>query len=200
MICSSCLCQVNEEHVGLVMEALSHRRGEITDMGPVPGSVGRTRLCLTCPSRHVLLSYVIFSFTLCFPQWVFFLFTVLLAHFLICLWQYIDFYSRGFLIMFYVITGGWLVIDVCSTAIHEELDLCIAHFWVCPSDYLYHSVMSVFHFIHHHLVVIDVSIGLIINLSGFWFLSFIYVKHRYLMISCFGVSVFMQLTRNIGAL
>lgn len=48
---------MNEEHVGLVMEALSHRRGEITDMGPVPGSVGRTRLCLTCPSRHVLLSY-----------------------------------------------------------------------------------------------------------------------------------------------
>ncbi|KAK6142634.1 hypothetical protein DH2020_022982 [Rehmannia glutinosa] len=31
--------EVNEEHVGLVMEALSHRRGEITDMGPVPGNV-----------------------------------------------------------------------------------------------------------------------------------------------------------------
>ncbi|KAL3632293.1 hypothetical protein CASFOL_025277 [Castilleja foliolosa] len=43
--------EVNEEHVGLVMEALSHRRGEVTDMGPVPGDVGRTRLCLTCPSR-----------------------------------------------------------------------------------------------------------------------------------------------------
>ncbi|GFP78769.1 GTP-binding protein typa/bipa homolog [Phtheirospermum japonicum] len=31
--------EVNEEHVGLVMEALSHRRGEVTDMGPVPGNV-----------------------------------------------------------------------------------------------------------------------------------------------------------------
>ncbi|XP_042057204.1 50S ribosomal subunit assembly factor BipA-like [Salvia splendens] len=46
--------EVNEEHVGLVMEALSHRRGEITDMGPVPGSVGRTRVCLTCPSRGLV--------------------------------------------------------------------------------------------------------------------------------------------------
>ncbi|KZV46390.1 hypothetical protein F511_23231, partial [Dorcoceras hygrometricum] len=54
--------EVNEEHVGLVMEALSHRRGEITDMGPVRGHVGRTRICLTCPSRHALLdnSYRIF--------------------------------------------------------------------------------------------------------------------------------------------
>ncbi|BBN67729.1 elongation factor family protein [Prunus dulcis] len=42
--------EVNEEHVGLVMEALSHRRAEIVDMGPVPGSVDRTRLSLTCPS------------------------------------------------------------------------------------------------------------------------------------------------------
>ncbi|PIM99723.1 Elongation factor-type GTP-binding protein [Handroanthus impetiginosus] len=48
--------ELNEEHVGLVMEALSHRRGEITDMGPVPGHVGRTRLCLTCPSRHLSLA------------------------------------------------------------------------------------------------------------------------------------------------
>ncbi|GER26323.1 elongation factor family protein [Striga asiatica] len=46
--------EVNEEHVGLVMEALSHRRGEITDMGPVPGNIGRTRLCLTCPSRGLV--------------------------------------------------------------------------------------------------------------------------------------------------
>lgn len=43
--------QVNEEHVGLVMEALSHRRAEVTDMGPVPGNDDRTRLSLTCPSR-----------------------------------------------------------------------------------------------------------------------------------------------------
>ncbi|XP_057796262.1 uncharacterized protein LOC131012350 [Salvia miltiorrhiza] len=46
--------EVNEEHVGLVMEALSHRRGEVSDMGPVPGSVGRTRICLTCPSRGLV--------------------------------------------------------------------------------------------------------------------------------------------------
>ncbi|XP_051135796.1 uncharacterized protein LOC127254626 [Andrographis paniculata] len=46
--------EVNEEHVGLVMEALSHRRGEVTDMGPVPGNVGRTRVCLTCPSRGLV--------------------------------------------------------------------------------------------------------------------------------------------------
>lgn len=42
---------MNEEHVGVVMEALSHRRAEVTDMGPVPGSVDRTRMTLTCPSR-----------------------------------------------------------------------------------------------------------------------------------------------------
>ena len=48
--------QVNEEHVGLVMEALSHRRAEVNDMGPVAGSEGRTRLSMTCPSRLVLWS------------------------------------------------------------------------------------------------------------------------------------------------
>lgn len=37
------------------MEALSHRRGEIVDMGPVPGHAGRTRLLMTCPSRLVTL-------------------------------------------------------------------------------------------------------------------------------------------------
>jgi hypothetical protein len=47
------LFQINEEHVGLIMEALSHRRAEVLDMGPVPGHVGRTRLSLTCPSRSV---------------------------------------------------------------------------------------------------------------------------------------------------
>jgi len=43
--------EINDEHVGLVMEALSHRRAEVIDMGPVPGNEGRTRLSLTCPSR-----------------------------------------------------------------------------------------------------------------------------------------------------
>lgn len=46
--------EVNDEHVGLVMEALSHRRGEVTDMGPVPENFGRTKLCLTCPSRGLV--------------------------------------------------------------------------------------------------------------------------------------------------
>ncbi|GAB4859622.1 hypothetical protein Ancab_011096 [Ancistrocladus abbreviatus] len=46
--------EINEEHVGLVMEALSHRRAEVVDMGPVPGHVGRTRLSLTCPSRGLV--------------------------------------------------------------------------------------------------------------------------------------------------
>ncbi|KAL5130937.1 GTP-binding protein TypA/BipA [Glycine soja] len=31
--------EVNDEHVGLIMEALSHRRAEVTDMGPVSGTV-----------------------------------------------------------------------------------------------------------------------------------------------------------------
>lgn len=47
------IIEINEEHVGSVMEALSHRRAEVTDMGPVPGNDGRTRLTLTCPSRLV---------------------------------------------------------------------------------------------------------------------------------------------------
>uniref|UniRef100_A0A0A0K3E9 Tr-type G domain-containing protein n=1 Tax=Cucumis sativus TaxID=3659 RepID=A0A0A0K3E9_CUCSA len=53
--------EVNEEHVGLVMEALSHRRGEVTEMGPVPGNIGRTRLCLTCPSRGLVGYRSVFS-------------------------------------------------------------------------------------------------------------------------------------------
>ncbi|CAN6482706.1 unnamed protein product [Victoria cruziana] len=46
--------EVNDEHVGLVMECLSHRRAEVTDMGPVPGNIGRTKMCLTCPSRGLV--------------------------------------------------------------------------------------------------------------------------------------------------
>ncbi|XP_058100650.1 uncharacterized protein LOC131245306 [Magnolia sinica] len=53
--------EVNEEHVGLVMEALSHRRGEVVDMGPVPGNVGRTRMSLTCPSRGLVGYRSVFS-------------------------------------------------------------------------------------------------------------------------------------------
>ncbi|ESW04683.1 hypothetical protein PHAVU_011G116300 [Phaseolus vulgaris] len=53
--------EVNDEHVGLVMEALSHRRAEVNDMGPVPGTVGRTRLSLTCPSRGLVGYRSVFS-------------------------------------------------------------------------------------------------------------------------------------------
>lgn len=53
--------EVDDEHVGLVMEALSHRRGEVTDMGPVPGSMGRSRMCLTCPSRGLVGYRSVFS-------------------------------------------------------------------------------------------------------------------------------------------
>ncbi|XP_014524423.1 uncharacterized protein LOC106780641 [Vigna radiata var. radiata] len=53
--------EVNDEHVGSVMEALSHRRAEVTDMGPVPGTVGRTRLSLTCPSRGLVGYRSVFS-------------------------------------------------------------------------------------------------------------------------------------------
>ncbi|RZB75496.1 GTP-binding protein TypA/BipA-like isoform B [Glycine soja] len=53
--------EVNDEHVGLIMEALSHRRAEVTDMGPVSGTVGRTRLCLTCPSRGLVGYRSVFS-------------------------------------------------------------------------------------------------------------------------------------------
>ncbi|CAB4273410.1 unnamed protein product [Prunus armeniaca] len=57
--------EVNEEHVGLVMEALSHRRAEIVDMGPVPRSVDRTRLSLTCPSRGLVGYRSVFSSDTC---------------------------------------------------------------------------------------------------------------------------------------
>ncbi|KAG6752342.1 hypothetical protein POTOM_044566 [Populus tomentosa] len=53
--------EINEEHVGLIMEALSHRRAEVLDMGPVPGHVGRTRLSLTCPSRGLVGYRSVFS-------------------------------------------------------------------------------------------------------------------------------------------
>ncbi|KAL9241148.1 hypothetical protein vseg_015290 [Gypsophila vaccaria] len=56
--------EIDEEHVGTVMEALSHRRAEVIDMGPVPGHAGRTRMLMTCPSRG-LVGYrsVFFSVT-----------------------------------------------------------------------------------------------------------------------------------------
>ncbi|KAJ3695252.1 hypothetical protein LUZ60_000629 [Juncus effusus] len=53
--------EVNDEHVGMIMEALSHRRAEVVDMGPVPGTTGRTRLSLTCPSRGLVGYRSVFS-------------------------------------------------------------------------------------------------------------------------------------------
>ncbi|PWA99311.1 elongation factor family protein [Artemisia annua] len=52
---------VNEEHVGLVMEALSHRRAEITEMGPAEGESGRTKMKLTCPTRGLIGYRSVFS-------------------------------------------------------------------------------------------------------------------------------------------
>ncbi|KAF3774250.1 GTP-binding TypA/BipA-like protein [Nymphaea thermarum] len=53
--------EINDEHVGLVMEGLSHRRAEVTDMGPVPGNIGRTKMTLTCPSRGLVGYRSVFS-------------------------------------------------------------------------------------------------------------------------------------------
>ncbi|CAG7880392.1 unnamed protein product [Brassica rapa] len=53
--------EINEEHVGLVIESLSHRRAEVIDMCPVPGNDGRTRLSLTCPSRGLVGYRCVFS-------------------------------------------------------------------------------------------------------------------------------------------
>ncbi|CAI9274161.1 unnamed protein product [Lactuca saligna] len=53
--------EVNEEHVGMVMEPLSHRRAEVTDMGPVAGNFGVTRMTLTCPSRGLVGYRSVFS-------------------------------------------------------------------------------------------------------------------------------------------
>lgn len=46
--------EVNDEHSGTVIESMSHRRGELLDMAPCSESVGRTRLCFTCPSRGLV--------------------------------------------------------------------------------------------------------------------------------------------------
>ncbi|XP_071907129.1 uncharacterized protein [Coffea arabica] len=53
--------EVNEQHVGLVLDALSHRKAEVTDMGPVPGHDDRTKICLTCPSRGLVGYRSVFS-------------------------------------------------------------------------------------------------------------------------------------------
>ncbi|KAL8131395.1 uncharacterized protein LOC141711578 [Apium graveolens] len=53
--------EVDEENVGGVVEALSHRKGEVVDMSAVPGDVGRIRMSLTCPSRGLVGYRSVFS-------------------------------------------------------------------------------------------------------------------------------------------
>lgn len=53
--------EVDEENVGVVMEALAHRKGEVVDMGAVPGHIGRIRMSLTCPSRGLVGYRSVFS-------------------------------------------------------------------------------------------------------------------------------------------
>ncbi|KAJ4840946.1 hypothetical protein Tsubulata_023075 [Turnera subulata] len=53
--------EVNEEHRGLVMEALTRRQAEIVDLAPVPGNDGRVRLSVTCPSRGLVGYRSVFS-------------------------------------------------------------------------------------------------------------------------------------------
>ncbi|CAK9867982.1 unnamed protein product [Sphagnum jensenii] len=53
--------EVNDDHAGLIIEALSHRRAEFLEMGPCPEAVGRTCLSFTCPSRGLLGYQSVFS-------------------------------------------------------------------------------------------------------------------------------------------
>jgi len=48
------VAEVDEEHVGGVIEALSLRKGELTDMVMGGGEGGKTRLCFLCPSRGLI--------------------------------------------------------------------------------------------------------------------------------------------------
>ncbi|KAH9560856.1 hypothetical protein CY35_06G129800 [Sphagnum magellanicum] len=55
------IIEVNDDHAGLIIEALSHRRAEFLEMGPCPEAVGRTRLSFTCPSRGLVGYRSVFS-------------------------------------------------------------------------------------------------------------------------------------------
>ncbi|KAH8960295.1 hypothetical protein BDL97_06G125000 [Sphagnum fallax] len=55
------IIEVNDDHAGLIIEALSHRRAEFLEMGPCPETVGRTRLSFTCPSRGLVGYRSVFS-------------------------------------------------------------------------------------------------------------------------------------------
>ncbi|KAH8936855.1 hypothetical protein BDL97_17G107200 [Sphagnum fallax] len=49
------IIEVNDDHAGLIIEALSHRHAAFLEMGPCPEAVGCTRLSFTCPSSSVVL-------------------------------------------------------------------------------------------------------------------------------------------------
>ncbi|KAG6553221.1 hypothetical protein Mapa_004955 [Marchantia paleacea] len=53
--------EVQDEHAGVVIEAMSHRRGTLLDMGPCAEAVGRTRLIFSCPSRGLVGYRSVFS-------------------------------------------------------------------------------------------------------------------------------------------
>ena len=46
--------EVDEQHVGAVIEALTVRKGELVDMTHGAGEGGRTKLRFTCPSRGLI--------------------------------------------------------------------------------------------------------------------------------------------------
>ncbi|CAK9265635.1 unnamed protein product [Sphagnum jensenii] len=61
------IIEVNDDHAGLIIEALSHHRAEFLEMGPCPEAVGLTRLSFTCPSRLRAPSFSQYAFSLFFP-------------------------------------------------------------------------------------------------------------------------------------
>lgn len=54
--------QVEEAHVGSVIEALSLRKGEMQDMAPAMGEGGRTRIVFHCPSRGLIGYNSVFAY------------------------------------------------------------------------------------------------------------------------------------------
>lgn len=53
------MCEVNEEHAGPVIDALTRRHAEISGMVPMLG--GRQRVSFVCPSRGMIGFKTVFS-------------------------------------------------------------------------------------------------------------------------------------------
>lgn len=51
------VCEVADEVAGSIIEALSLRKGELTDMSPLSG-LGKQRLTFTVPSRGLIGAWV----------------------------------------------------------------------------------------------------------------------------------------------